>query len=254
MVRNGTFDWYDIMSRDVDVTTRFYTQLFGWTCKAVDMGPMGTYPMLHNGEQAFGGITRLREGEATSHWLGYLSTTDLDAAVGRTRQHGGLIRVPPTPIPGVGRFSVITDPGGAVVSLFQGNDPPTGPTARHTEVGDVGWAELMSAELPRARAFYTEVVGWDVSASIDMGEVGLYVLVKVGEEGVGGMVAKPPTLPASNWSFYVNVESADAVVEKAKSLGATVLVGPEDVPDMVRFALLTDPTGALFGVAQPLRK
>jgi predicted enzyme related to lactoylglutathione lyase len=56
----------------------------------------------------------------------------------------------------------------------------------------------------------------------------------------------PAEVP-SNWQVYFNVEDADASIEKAVSLGATVLDGPEDSP-FGRLATLADPTGAIFKI------
>jgi predicted enzyme related to lactoylglutathione lyase len=56
----------------------------------------------------------------------------------------------------------------------------------------------------------------------------------------------PADVP-SNWQVYFNVEDADASIEKAVSLGATVIDGPEDSP-FGRLASLADPTGAMFKI------
>jgi predicted enzyme related to lactoylglutathione lyase len=48
------------------------------------------------------------------------------------------------------------------------------------------------------------------------------------------------------------VADTDATIERAKSLGAEVVHGATDVPNVGRTAWLLDPTGAIFGVIQPL--
>lgn len=254
MAKLGTFVWYDIMTRDVDAASRFYTQLFGWTVRSIDMGGGVTYAMLQNGDQPFGGLMALPDAAAPSQWIGYIGVPELAETVARSKQLGAQVHREPTLIPNVGRFALLADPSGAVFAWFQGNVPPTSPVARHTEIGDVGWAELMTADLPRVRSFYAELAGWNVDSAMDMGDVGLYVMAKSEDEPVAGMVGKAPDMPGSSWSHYINVSSTDETVQKAKALGAHVLVGPEDVPGMVRFALLNDPTGALFGVAQSLQR
>ena len=47
------------------------------------------------------------------HWGSFLSVADCDAAAARVAALGGKILVPPSDVPGVGRFSVIQDPTGA---------------------------------------------------------------------------------------------------------------------------------------------
>jgi hypothetical protein len=53
-----------------------------------------------------------------------------------------------------------------------------------------------------------------------------------------------------NWTTYIGTQDVDATVARAKELGATVINGPMDVPNAGRFAIITDPTGAVFGVWQ----
>ena len=62
---------------------------------------------------------------------------------------------------------------------------------------------------------------------------------------------KPKEMPAhipSYWMPYFQVTSADASASKAKELGGQVMVGPADIPGTGRFAILTDPHGAVFTV------
>ncbi|MCZ6736184.1 MAG: VOC family protein, partial [Planctomycetota bacterium] len=54
------------------------------------------------------------------HWLSYIAVEDVDSATKKAEQLGAKTDVPPTDIPGTGRFSVITDPTGALIALFQG--------------------------------------------------------------------------------------------------------------------------------------
>ena len=58
-------------------------------------------------------------GELPSHWMTYFSVDDCDARAHKANQLGGKVCVPPTDIPPVGRFSVVTDPQGAVFSIIK---------------------------------------------------------------------------------------------------------------------------------------
>ena len=87
------------------------------------MGEMGTYTMFKKGEQPVGGMMAMPPdcGEGVPpHWMSYIAVDDVDASTAKVEQLGGKVRVPPTAIPNVGRFSVITDPTGATISLFKG--------------------------------------------------------------------------------------------------------------------------------------
>jgi uncharacterized protein len=53
------------------------------------------------------------------------------------------------------------------------------------------------------------------------------------------------------WGVYFAAASVDATADKAKSLGGKVMMGPQDIPNTGRFAVLNDPQGAYFSVFQP---
>jgi predicted enzyme related to lactoylglutathione lyase len=48
--------------------------------------------------------------------------------------------------------------------------------------------------------------------------------------------------------IYFQVDDCDAATKKAQSLGATVKMGPQDIENVGRFTLMTDPQGAWFYV------
>lgn len=52
----------------------------------------------------------------------------------------------------------------------------------------------------------------------------------------------------STWVPYVSVSDCDAILAKALLLGATQLLAPTEVPQVGRFAVLSDPLGAPIGV------
>ena len=75
-----------------------------------------------------------------------------------------------------------------------------------------------------------------------------YTVWMLGENGVGGAMPPPMDGMPAFWGVYFSVEDCDATVDQAKALGANVLNGPMDVPDVGRMAALMDPQGAAFSV------
>ena len=69
-----------------------------------------------------------------------------------------------------------------------------------------------------------------------------------GPIGAGGMMKSPPNVPHSFWLTYVAVDNADHASDKAKRLGATIMVPPTDIPNVGRFACWSDPQQASIGV------
>ena len=70
----------------------------------------------------------------------------------------------------------------------------------------------------------------------------------LGDAGIGGAMAPPMDGMPPFWGIYFAVADCDATVAKAKELGANVLNGPMDVPEVGRMAALMDPQGAAFSV------
>ena len=118
------------------------------------------------------------------------------------------------------------------------------------ENGTFCWIELGTSDPVAARTFYTGLFGWTVNEN-PMGEMGTYsIFQKDGKDAAAMYRNDQPGVPP-NWMSYVAVASADAIVEKAKSLGGTVVNGPFDVYDMGRMAVLSDPQGAMFSIWEP---
>lgn len=120
----GDFCWHEVMSDDPAASAAFYTKVFGYTVKESDMGPMGTYRVLSRGERMACGILKMPEmakkGGARPHWLHYIHVADVDASTRNAREIGAKVYAEPMDIPGIGRFSVLADPVGAVFALFMG--------------------------------------------------------------------------------------------------------------------------------------
>jgi predicted enzyme related to lactoylglutathione lyase len=247
---HGDFVWHELMSKDVKRSIAFFTELFGWTTQDHDMGPMGTYTMLFRNGAGFGGAMTIQHADHPSHWMGYIGTGNVDEATARIQRMGGKVAVPPTDIPNAGRFSVVSDPQGAWFALYKSADMPPDPSKPmhdRQEVGGFAWSELMTTDIEGAKAFYAENFNWKPGDAMPFGPGGYHFMMR-GENPICGLFQKPDEVPVPNWTHYVRVEDADATFARATSLGASVMMPPETVPGMVRFAVLADPTGAVFGI------
>ncbi len=111
------------------------------------------------------------------------------------------------------------------------------------------WNELMTRDSDGAAKFYTELLGWKAA---DSGMPGMkYTLLKVGDKDAGGMMDMPPEVPkevSSHWMAYIAVEDVDALTKKTEDLGGKILHGPQDVPNVGRFCIIQDPTGAVVSL------
>ena len=116
-----------------------------------------------------------------------------------------------------------------------------------TKVGTFIWHENNSTDAEKAKSFYTELLGWDTEAW--PGEME-YTIIKVGDKGHGGISAAQGGAP-SHWMGNVFVEDVDEVARRTEAAGGRILYGPEDIPQVGRFALIADPQGATVSAFAP---
>jgi predicted enzyme related to lactoylglutathione lyase len=107
--------------------------------------------------------------------------------------------------------------------------------------------ELCTSDTRKAKDFYSGLFGWSFTDN-DMGNM-IYSTFKP-SSGPGGGIFSMPGMPTA-WLAYVGVEDINASTDKAKSLGATVLNGPAEIPNVGWFTVLKDPTGAVIALFQP---
>jgi predicted enzyme related to lactoylglutathione lyase len=79
-----------------------------------------TYTIVKAGDIDVGGIMPIppHAGGMPPTWGAYVTVDDVDATAELAEKLGGKILIPPTDIPTVGRFTVIQDPQGAVLSAI----------------------------------------------------------------------------------------------------------------------------------------
>jgi predicted enzyme related to lactoylglutathione lyase len=116
--------------------------------------------------------------------------------------------------------------------------------------GHIGWCDLMSDDVDKARDFYTGVLGWDIEV-MDIGK-GPYTVFKADDRPVAGLMAKPTEGPASfaptAWTSYVTVDDVDERTARVAAAGGSVLAGPMDIPTVGRMSIIQDPTGGVIGI------
>jgi predicted enzyme related to lactoylglutathione lyase len=250
------FFWYELMTNDADAAVDFYGRVVGWT--AADHPNSATpggmrYTVLSAGERGIGGVLQLDDSMKGAGmkpiWVGYVAVADTDAMARRIAEAGGTIHVPPTDIPNVGRFAMASDPGHVAFYVMTPLPMEGPPPAAPDTPGHVSWHELYSSVGEKAAfAFYSGLFGWETMTEMPMGAMGTYRIFGDGETQWGGMMDKPEQVPASLWSYYVNVESVDAAAERVKASGGQVIMGPMEVPDGSWVLQGIDPQGAVFAL------
>jgi hypothetical protein len=241
---HGKFVWFEHVSDDLERARRFYGGLFGWNS---DPAPMGesSYHMIVNGAQGIGGFRSAMPG-VPNHWMSYLSVADVDAAASAATQAGARLLMPPTDFGPVGRAATLSDPQGAVFSIWKDAQRDR-EDLNPVPIGDWYWHELTTTDDGAALGFYEGVFGFRHSSGPVPGGGTYYMLERDGIQRAGLMKMDMPGVPPA-WTPYVRVADCDASCARAIELGATQLVAPMDVPNVGRFALIADPVGAVIGL------
>jgi len=108
----------ELNTTDVAKAKNFYGKLFGWKLEDVEMEG-GAYTMIKVGEGTGGGIIKHPVPGAPSAWLAYVLVDDIGAATQKAKSLGAKVMKDVTEVKGAGSFSVIVDPTGAAVALWQ---------------------------------------------------------------------------------------------------------------------------------------
>ena len=252
----GTPSWADLSTSDDSGAVAFYGSLFGWTDDPQEMGPGAFYHMQRVGGQSVVGIFKQGEEEKAQnvppHWNAYFTVESADGTAQKAKDAGGTVLMEAFDVFEAGRMAVIQDPQGAVFNVWQPNQHIGSEIIQ--EPGAIMWVELMTADIGQAADFYERVLG--VETGQMEGSPMPYTLMKVAGNDVAGMMNIADMGPEAagvppNWSIYFGTSDTDNSVEQAKSLGATVLEGPRDIPNIGRFAVMRDPQSAVFSVFQP---
>ena len=250
----GTFTWPELATTDQKSAVAFYRALFGWDLNDVPLGPADTYSMFQmRGKEVAAACTlrpEERQGGVPPHWNSYVTVKSVDDTAKKAQQLGGKVLAPPIDVMDAGRMAVLQDPTGAVFEIWEAKRSIGARIL--SEPGALCWTELTTTDTKTAEKFYTQLFGWSPKHAA-AGAPMEYTEFSVGGTPSIGMMPKPPQMPASVPSFwmpYFQVTSADASASKAKDLGGKVMVGPLEIADAGRFAVVSDPQGAVFAVFQ----
>jgi uncharacterized protein len=109
----------ELATADLDRAKSFYQSLFDWKLNEMEMGGGMSYTLIDVGGGTGGGMMQQPMPGAPSAWLAYVGVDDIRAATDKAKSLGATIFRDVTEIPNVGSFSIIVDPTGAMLALFQ---------------------------------------------------------------------------------------------------------------------------------------
>jgi uncharacterized protein len=262
--------WVDTTHPDPEAAVRFYRGLFGWEFEnTMPEGSDGSYFIgrIRGGDVA--AVGSIPEGAPSiAMWNTYIWVESADETAAKAGKAGGGA-TEPFDIMDSGRMSVLTDPEGAAVRVWQAEKHRGAQVVN--EHGSLNFNNLATRDLDRAKAFYGDVFGWQTLAlpagvmwtlpgygdHLEEATPGLREqMAQVGApDGFIDVVAAVNPIAADDrttsphWSVTFAVDDADATAAKAKELGGEVVSGPIDAP-WTRMAVIKDPQGATFIAGQ----
>ncbi|MCW8085261.1 VOC family protein [Sabulicella glaciei] len=249
--RRADFLWYELMTPDPEAASRFYGAVLGWGARKATM-PGVDYHLLGTEAGDVAGMMAPPPGAPMQpSWMGYVAVDDVDAAAEAILADGGAQRVPPTDIPGVGRFAVLTDPQGVLLAIMRGADDGTSHAFAPNHAGHCHWNELATTDPAAALAFHGRHFGWQPGDAMPMGELGEYRFLLHGGAAMGAVMRAIPNGPPPAWTFYFGVPGIDAAAAAITEAGGTIHYGPAEVPGNVFIVVASDPQGAIFGAVGP---
>jgi predicted enzyme related to lactoylglutathione lyase len=122
--------------------------------------------------------------------------------------------------------------------------------------GDFIWYELMTTDAEGAKAFYDAVVGWNVSGEGPPEYGGYRMIGRSDGKFAGGVLPLTSEMQQHGarpaWLGYIHVSDVDSAVAKIEQAGGKTYMAPNDIPNVGRIAMVTDPQGAPFYVMKPI--
>ncbi len=254
MNKHGEFIWYELMTSDLDAAADFYGAVIGLGCRECDNAG-GAYRIFGIGGADVAGLMTIPEEArcqgARPGWLGYVGVNDVDKAAADVIEAGGTQHVPPTDIPGIGRFAMLADPQGATFYVMRGAMEGISISFAPSRIGHCHWNELSTSDPAAALAFYRGRFGWEKGDAMPMGEMGEYQFIEQDGRAFGAIMRRREDGPPPRWTFYFGVEDIDVAATAVKEKGGVIHYGPAEVPGNIHIIIASDPQGALFGLVGP---
>lgn len=109
---------WELWSKDPAKVSEFYSRVFEWNINHI---PEMNYRLVETGGKGGinGGIFKPQEGPWPGNMAMYIDVEDLAAYRKRITDAGGKIIVEEQAVPGMGKFSLFSDPDGRVLGIWQ---------------------------------------------------------------------------------------------------------------------------------------
>jgi hypothetical protein len=241
----GEVVWRELITPNPEAAAAFYKSLFGW--EITNVGTEKTpYWLIRNNGTPIGGIVKMPPStrNATGEWVCSVSVPSVDDISAVAVSNGASLALKPTDFTGRGRTSVLKDPQGAPLAVLKAE---SGDPVRKDAINNGWlWQELWSTDVAGSEKFYSSVFKADIERTKD--DQREYTVLKMGDKRMAGIVKTPVDGVRSHWMNYVKVSDPAAMVTKAKTLGARVILAPSSTVRNGTLGVILDPTGAAIAL------
>ncbi len=118
MKQHGAFSWNELLTTDIEGAKAFYSQMFNWQLDDINNEMPYTLAKI-DGKEIAGMMSTPPEAKGMPPmWGGYVTVDDVEASAKQAEDLGGKILMEARDIPEVGRFCVIADPQGAMLTII----------------------------------------------------------------------------------------------------------------------------------------
>jgi len=243
-----------LVTPDLTKAQVFYSQLFGWSFRAVGDGKIPRVEILQ-GTRPIGTMVahaQLHPARDTPFWLPFISTSDTATVARVTRRQRGKVLFGPHQITGLGQTVIVSDPQHGIYAALsaQAGDPadqPGDPT-----LNTWSWATLLAPNPKEEAGYYQLLFNYKVMAAPEADNGSHFIIASQDKER-----ASLNTLPDgmeerdhARWIQFVQVGNTADAANRATALGGQVIVPPHVDRDGAIVAILSDPSGAVFGVIE----
>jgi hypothetical protein len=113
----------------------------------------------------------------------------------------------------------------------------------------IGWWEITGKDAGKTQKFYADLFGWNIDANNPM----KYGMVMGEGHAVGGGISGNAPDGSTGVTIYVDVDDMQATLDKATSLGGSVVVPIMEVEGQggLKIAQFKDPDGNVVGIMKP---
>ena len=241
----GKFVRIDLITSKPEKAAEFYEKLLGWTMAPIPGDGPQRFIIKNKGHELARIHTLDSAQPIPAGWMSWISVEDIDDMMRDVPANGGSVLAAPRKSAN-GRQAVLQGPTGGVFGVVQLDTDAT--NDRALQPGDFVLSQLWTKDFEAALRFYS-VMGNYSSLNVKFGKTKYSIMQ--GDGTARAVIRQTPPGRATRWIPFVLSADVDAMAKAAKSLGATVVTQPREVPTLGRVAVIEAPTGGVLGFIQP---